>query len=105
MNTLTVYLGPRFSILIICFDLAVKAFWMVNSNMLCGGRNQKSGCHGDSGGPYVCQKQNGRFTVEGAVSWAHPKCKTSYTVFARVSHYMDWIESIMYTKRIKETEM
>ena len=69
-------------------------------SMLCAGyataRNVISGCQGDSGGPFVCE-ENGRFVLHGAVSWGHPRCEAenSYTVFARVSSYVDWINDKM----------
>lgn len=71
-------------------------------SMVCAGYategNVISGCQGDSGGPFVCE-ENGRFVLRGAVSWGHPKCEahSSYTVFARVSSYVDWINHKMST--------
>lgn len=65
-------------------------------SMVCAGYaiagNVISGCQGDSGGPFVCE-ENGQFVLHGAVSWGHPGCdaETTYTVFARVSSYIDWI--------------
>lgn len=79
----------------------------ITNNMLCAGGNSKSGCHGDSGGPYVCRKSDGKFTVQGAVSWGSSRCKVngSYTVFARVGRYVDWIQQHVYSQYIKESEM
>ena len=32
--------------------------------------------------------------LRGAVSWGHSRCRTDhYTVFARVSSFIDWIEA------------
>lgn len=65
-------------------------------SMVCAGYatagNVISGCQGDSGGPFVC-KENGHFVLHGAVSWGHPRCEaeTTYTVFTRISSYVDWI--------------
>ncbi|CAH3046984.1 unnamed protein product [Porites lobata] len=65
-------------------------------SMVCAGYatagHAISGCQGDSGGPFVCE-ENGRFVLRGAVSWGHPNCEAekTYTVFARVSSYVDWI--------------
>lgn len=71
-----------------------------DQSMLCAGYatagNVISGCQGDSGGPFVCE-ENERFVLHGAVSWGHPRCEadSSYTVFARVSSYVDWINDKM----------
>lgn len=67
----------------------------ITAGMLCageGGINTISGCHGDSGGPYVCE-EDGQWVLHGAVSHGSPKCKSSdtYTVFARVNHFKKWI--------------
>ncbi|XP_031571755.1 chymotrypsin-C-like [Actinia tenebrosa] len=65
-------------------------------SMLCAGYATTgihvSGCQGDSGGPFVCE-EGGRWVLRGAVSWGNPKClaENTYTVFARVSSYIDWI--------------
>jgi len=71
----------------------------VTDGMLCGGSggtNIKSGCHGDSGGPYVCQV-NGKWELHGSVSYGSPECKAdqTYTVFARTYHFLDWIKNNM----------
>jgi len=68
----------------------------VTRNMVCGGygsRSSISGCHGDSGGPFVCQ-QGGKWYLAGAVSHGSGTCSTrqgSYTVFANVSGFNSWI--------------
>jgi len=71
----------------------------VTNRMICsgdGGTTQKSGCHGDSGGPFVCQV-NGRWELHGAVSHGSPRCKSTetYTVYARVAYFKKWIDNIM----------
>ena len=64
--------------------------------MLCAGVEGTilSGCHGDSGGPYVCKNSAGRWVLQGAVSWGSPRCSASerYTVFARVAQFRNWID-------------
>ena len=67
--------------------------------MICagdGGQSNIGGCHGDSGGPYVCEIDN-RWELHGAVSWGHGSCSSAkmYTVFARVNFFRDWILSEM----------
>ncbi|RMX49292.1 hypothetical protein pdam_00011234 [Pocillopora damicornis] len=65
--------------------------------MLCAGVDNSilSGCHGDSGGPYVCLNADGKtYTLHGAVSWGSSRCdaKQLFTVFARVTQYRAWIK-------------
>ncbi|XP_078664686.1 chymotrypsin B-like [Branchiostoma floridae x Branchiostoma belcheri] len=61
-------------------------------SMLCAGLNGSGGCMGDSGGPFVCER-NGAYDIVGLVSWGSSSCSTSYpTVFARVAAYKDWIQ-------------
>ena len=71
----------------------------VTSAMVCGGDgglSQLSGCHGDSGGPFVCNV-GGRWEVHGAVSYGSGDCRSdkSYTVFANVAYFRSWIDSTM----------
>ncbi|XP_074626959.1 chymotrypsinogen A-like isoform X3 [Acropora palmata] len=63
-----------------------------DKTMLCaGGEGIAGGCRGDSGGSFVC-KERGRYFLRGIVSWGHPNCRTDhFTVFARVSNFIDWI--------------
>ncbi|XP_068753358.1 chymotrypsinogen A-like [Montipora capricornis] len=64
-------------------------------SMVCAGGQGKGGCQGDSGGPFVCN-EGGKFVLRGAVSWGHSRCRTDhYSVFARVSSFIGWIESKM----------
>jgi len=71
----------------------------VTSQMVCGGdggESRKSGCHGDSGGPFVCNI-GGRWELHGAVSHGSPRCMSTdtYTVFARIAYFRQWIEDYM----------
>jgi len=71
----------------------------VTKTMLCsgdGGISRRSGCHGDSGGPFVCNV-NGRWELQGAVSHGSPRCSSreTYTVFANIAYFRGWIENIM----------
>jgi len=68
----------------------------VDDTMICGGDGgitNLSGCHGDSGGPFVC-KVNGRWELHGAVSWGSGRCNSrqAYTVFSRVTKNLKWIK-------------
>ncbi|XP_065673701.1 chymotrypsin-like elastase family member 3B isoform X2 [Hydra vulgaris] len=71
----------------------------ITNAMVCagdGGRSRMSGCHGDSGGPFVCNR-GGRWEVHGAVSHGSSDCRSdkTYTVFANVHYFKSWIESTM----------
>ena len=75
----------------------------ITKEMVCAGYGPGSiisGCHGDSGGPFVCRKPSGKWYLEGAVSWGSPRCDAShkYTVFARVSEFRNWIDETMKKK-------
>ncbi|KAK2559530.1 Trypsin-1, partial [Acropora cervicornis] len=67
----------------------------ITGEMICAGVEGEplSGCHGDSGGPYVCQSSSGNWFLQGAVSWGSPRCAASerYSVFARVAQFRNWI--------------
>ncbi|XP_028397985.1 chymotrypsinogen B-like [Dendronephthya gigantea] len=68
---------------------------VVELSMICAGGQGKGGCQGDSGGPFVCN-EGGRWVLRGAVSWGHKDCRTDhYTVFARVSSFVNWINQKM----------
>merc|ERR1712048_166069 len=61
---------------------------VIEKQMICAANKNKkqSSCHGDSGGPFVCQDvSTGRWTLQGAVSWGSPECNSAdaNTVFAR----------------------
>ncbi|KAL9969710.1 hypothetical protein ACROYT_G021962 [Oculina patagonica] len=68
-----------------------------DETMVCagyGGNSVVSGCHGDSGGPFVCN-ESGRWVLRGAVSWGDHWCRagSTFSVFARISTFVDWIHA------------
>ncbi|KAJ7377241.1 hypothetical protein OS493_030052 [Desmophyllum pertusum] len=67
---------------------------MVHENeMICAGGNNAGTCRGDSGGPLACI-EGGKWILRGVTSWGHKKCRTDFfSVYARVSTYVDWIKS------------
>ncbi len=60
---------------------------------LCAGyyNGSQGGCHGDSGGPLVTQSSPAQLV--GVVSWGRDGTCDTYTVFARVSSFVSWIDS------------
>ena len=75
-----------------------------DTSMVCagyGGDSKVSGCNGDSGGPFVCE-EGGKWILRGAVSWGDPKCRagSTYSVFARISSFVDWIQFHTTTKHV-----
>ena len=70
----------------------------ITDQMLCAANTDvsanQSGCHGDSGGPFVCQNTDNSWTLHGAVSWGSPQCniEDAYTVFAKVGQFRNWID-------------
>ncbi|XP_034094250.1 tissue-type plasminogen activator isoform X1 [Gymnodraco acuticeps] len=69
----------------------------ITPNMLCAGdtRGLDDACKGDSGGPLVC-RNNDKMTLMGVISWGDG-CgqKDKPGVYTRVTHYIDWINSII----------
>lgn len=66
-----------------------------NQTMLCaghGGNSVVSGCHGDGGGPFVCE-ESGRWVLRGAISWGDPWCRagSTFSIYTRISTFVDWI--------------
>ncbi|XP_057560100.1 ovochymase-1 [Hippopotamus amphibius kiboko] len=69
----------------------------ITEKMICAGSAASGGSdvgQGDSGGPLVCKHEKGPFVLYGIVSWgagcAQPR---KPDVFARVSVFLDWIQS------------
>ncbi len=68
--------------------------WEVNETMIAMGKVEGgiSGCHGDSGGPFVVKNANNEWAIAGITSWGlicgDPKMPSVYT---RVSFYENYI--------------
>lgn len=73
------------------------------TNVMVCGYNQNpsisdsSTCRGDSGGPLVCQQIDGRWVLQGVVSWGSSYCDSNkrYSVYTRVSQFVTWIRMNM----------
>jgi len=60
------------------------------------GNETSSACFGDSGGPLSCQDSiSGQYVLQGVTSFGPSVCGGYPSGFARVSEYVDWIESTM----------
>ncbi|KAL9988016.1 hypothetical protein ACROYT_G002411 [Oculina patagonica] len=77
-------------------DCKRKNGYGITRSMLCAGvpGTRLGGCHGDSGGPFVCKNSDGFWVLQGAVSWGSADCNAQrmFTVFARVSVFREWID-------------
>lgn len=72
-------------------------YGQITDQMVCAANKapyKQSGCHGDSGGPFVCQQTDGSWILHGAVSWGSPQCNVNDAkpVFARISAFRKWID-------------
>lgn len=84
-----------------CYELSSRRLpsTPISDDMICGGSGGaelEATCHGDSGGPYVCQV-DGAWELHGSVSFGSPTCRARdmYTTFARTMYFKDWIEKII----------
>jgi secreted trypsin-like serine protease len=58
------------------------------------GKQWPNACTGDSGGPLVCQRDDGRWELDGVASFVYTYCKY-YTAYSPVNKYLNWIYSII----------
>lgn len=88
-----------------CLPLLVyflAAGLQITPEMLCANQSGShlSGCHGNSGGPYVCQDDLGQWVLQGVASWGSDECdaKSPFTVLARVAKFRTWVDSYIRCK-------
>lgn len=70
----------------------------ITDNHLCAGnkRGTSDTCAGDSGGPLMCEDEQGRWTVHGVTSFGEG-CgdQGKYGVYTKVVNYLPWIKKII----------
>merc|ERR1712117_792717 len=66
-------------------------FSLSQSEICAGGQVGKDACTGDGGSPLVCQGLSGRWTVVGLVPWGVGCASDVPGVYARMSHFTQWI--------------
>ena len=67
-------------------------FSLSQSEICAGGEVGKDACTGDGGSPLVCQSTTGRWTVVGIVTWGVGCASDVPGVYARISHFLQWID-------------
>jgi secreted trypsin-like serine protease len=74
---------------------------IITDNMVCQGRNNKSPCNGDSGGPLMMypNKQQPAYQI-GIVSFGPGLCNHPlypHAVYTQTSKYNDWLEEKVFS--------
>jgi len=69
-----------------------------NPEVICAGSgwdlSAPVACKYDSGGPFVCQGDDGRWVLDGVTSFNYDYCKY-FTGFVPVGKYRDWIDQFI----------
>jgi len=72
---------------------------VINNGTMCSGNDGNGSCYGDSGGPVVCNRENGLYVLCGIVSGGEGCGRPGFPdVDTRVSYYTDWIKKIVENK-------
>ncbi|KAH9490347.1 Transmembrane protease serine 9 [Bulinus truncatus] len=68
---------------------------LLTANNFCAGSLGKDSSEGDSGGPLACRESDGRYYVQGVVSFGlEEACGLSLGIYTKVSRFIPWIQSI-----------
>ena len=71
-----------------------KDYNSISDDMICAGYNDGGvdACNGDSGGPLMCEREDGSVYLPGIISWGY-ECAEKDTpgVYTKNANYLDWI--------------
>jgi len=89
----------------ICLNAYGKFVDMDENKQFCAGNDRgQDACAGDSGGPYVINK-NGRHYLVGVVSYGRGCARPEYPgVYSKVHHYLPWINHVVGERKAPEME-
>lgn len=85
---------------VVDYEQCTKPDWwgdLILPSLLCAGGQGQEACSSDSGGPLNCQAEDGRWYIDGIVSFGSARCGTlkKPTIFTRVSLFTSWIDEPM----------
>ena len=78
------------------------ADYLITDNMFCAGfaSGRIDSCAGDSGGPLLCEDDNGRWTVYGVTSFGEGCGREGkFGIYAKVPNFVDWIDRVVNYRR------
>jgi len=90
----------------VCLGAYGKFVEMDENKQFCAGNDRgQDACAGDSGGPFVVNR-NGHHYLVGVVSYGRGCARPEYPgVYSKVYHYLPWINQVVGEKKQTETEI